>query len=64
MADLADISESTLRFITMGCGEQCPYVAGIQRTDWPLPDPIVGRKAERSKGTWRIVEGWCSTPEE
>ena len=25
--------------ITMGCGEQCPYVPGAQRQDWDLPDP-------------------------
>ena len=25
--------------ITMGCGETCPFVPGLQREDWPLPDP-------------------------
>lgn len=25
--------------ITMGCGEACPVVPGLQREDWPLPDP-------------------------
>jgi protein-tyrosine-phosphatase len=25
--------------ITMGCGEQCPYVPGARRLDWDLPDP-------------------------
>jgi len=25
--------------ITMGCGEECPYVPGLQRDDWPLADP-------------------------
>jgi arsenate reductase (thioredoxin) len=25
--------------ITMGCGDQCPYVPGLRRADWPLPDP-------------------------
>jgi arsenate reductase len=25
--------------ITMGCGEQCPFVPGVARDDWPLPDP-------------------------
>ncbi len=25
--------------ITMGCGEECPYIPGLQRDDWPLPDP-------------------------
>jgi protein-tyrosine-phosphatase len=25
--------------ITMGCGEECPFVAAISRDDWALPDP-------------------------
>ena len=25
--------------ITMGCGEECPYVAADRREDWALPDP-------------------------
>jgi arsenate reductase len=23
----------------MGCGDKCPYVPGLRRDDWPLPDP-------------------------
>ena len=25
--------------ITMGCGDQCPFVPGVKRDDWPLADP-------------------------
>ena len=25
--------------ITMGCGDACPAVPGLDRDDWPLPDP-------------------------
>ena len=25
--------------ITMGCGDACPYVPGLERDDWPLEDP-------------------------
>jgi glycerol uptake facilitator-like aquaporin len=25
--------------ITMGCGDACPHVRGLQRDDWPLADP-------------------------
>ena len=25
--------------VTMGCGDECPYVPGLRRDDWPLPDP-------------------------
>ena len=32
--------------ITMGCGEQCPFVPGLRRDDWPLEDPK-GKPIER-----------------
>lgn len=25
--------------VTMGCGEQCPFVPGLRREDWALHDP-------------------------
>ena len=25
--------------VTMGCGDECPYVPGVIRDDWPLEDP-------------------------
>ena len=25
--------------VTMGCGEQCPFVPGARKLDWDLPDP-------------------------
>lgn len=25
--------------ITLGCGEECPYVAGVKYVDWPVDDP-------------------------
>ncbi len=33
LAEQADI------VITMGCGDQCPYIPGTQYIDWDLPDP-------------------------
>ena len=34
------ISKTTPDFIvTMGCGEECPFVPGAQMLDWDLPDP-------------------------
>jgi arsenate reductase (thioredoxin) len=32
--------------ITMGCGDECPYVPGLKRDDWPLDDPK-GQRIER-----------------
>jgi len=34
--------------ITMGCGDQCPYVRGLRREDWPLRDPK-GLPAEETR---------------
>lgn len=25
--------------ITMGCEDQCPLVPGVERDEWPMPDP-------------------------
>ncbi len=32
--------------VTMGCGEACPVVPGVERADWPLEDPK-GKSPER-----------------
>ncbi len=32
--------------VTMGCGDACPYVPGLQKLDWPLQDPK-GQPLER-----------------
>jgi len=34
-----ELTRSATLLITMGCGDDCPYVPGLQRNDWPLPDP-------------------------
>jgi arsenate reductase len=33
------LAASVSMLITMGCGEECPYVPGLERDDWALPDP-------------------------
>ena len=34
-----DLARDAHWLITLGCGEACPRVAGLQREDWPLEDP-------------------------
>jgi arsenate reductase (thioredoxin) len=34
-----DLAGSVGLLVTMGCGEECPYVPGVERDDWALPDP-------------------------
>ena len=53
--------------ITMGCGDQCPIVPGLQRDDWPLADPA-GQPSERVREirdeirarVWTLIakQGW------
>lgn len=35
----AELAENAEMLVTMGCGDECPYVPGLRRDDWPLPDP-------------------------
>jgi arsenate reductase len=34
-----DLARGASLLVTMGCGEECPYVPGLAREDWPLDDP-------------------------
>lgn len=34
-----DLARRATLLITMGCGDECPYVPGLARDDWPLDDP-------------------------
>ena len=35
----SDIAEGAALLVTMGCGDECPFVPGLQIDDWPLADP-------------------------
>jgi protein-tyrosine-phosphatase len=35
----AELGQGAELLVTMGCGDDCPYVPGLRREDWPLPDP-------------------------
>jgi len=34
-----DLAGGVNLLVTMGCGEECPYVPGLERRDWALADP-------------------------
>lgn len=44
LAEQADI------VVTMGCGDQCPFIPGKRYVDWELPDPK-GRPLEEVRET-------------
>jgi len=34
-----ELANGATLLITMGCGDECPYVPGLRVEDWPLEDP-------------------------
>jgi arsenate reductase (thioredoxin) len=44
LAERADV------VVTMGCGDECPYIPGKRYLDWDLPDPK-GRPPEEVRAT-------------
>jgi arsenate reductase len=41
--------------VTMGCGDECPYVPGVRYVDWDLEDPK-GRPIEEVRATRDEIE--------
>ena len=41
-----DLARTATLLVTMGCGDDCPYVPGLATDDWPLADPK-GQPPER-----------------
>jgi arsenate reductase len=35
----AELASGARLLVTMGCGEECPYISGAEIQDWPLEDP-------------------------
>ena len=34
-----DLTQGAHIIITMGCGDDCPLIPGVERDDWPIEDP-------------------------
>ena len=62
-----DLAREARWLITMGCGDECPVVPGLQRDDWPLADPA-GQSQRRVREirdeiesrVWNLIarQGW------
>jgi arsenate reductase len=35
----AELGEGASLLVTLGCGEDCPFIPGVEVEDWPLADP-------------------------
>jgi arsenate reductase len=42
----AELAAGAQHLVTLGCGEECPYLPGLKVQDWPLEDPK-GKTVER-----------------
>jgi arsenate reductase (thioredoxin) len=51
-----ELAQTATLLITMGCGETCPTVPGLQRLDWPLEDPK-GKELARVREIREEVRG-------
>jgi arsenate reductase (thioredoxin) len=56
-----ELADGASVLVTMGCGDECPYVPGLVVRDWPLEDPK-GKGIERVRtireDIRRRVESW------
>jgi arsenate reductase len=42
--------------ITMGCGDECPFIVGVERMDWELEDPK-GKSTEQVRQIRDDIKG-------
>jgi arsenate reductase (thioredoxin) len=50
-----DLAEQADVIVTMGCGDECPYIPGKRYVDWELPDPA-GRPPDEVRATRDEIE--------
>lgn len=52
--------EASVVAVTLGCGEECPYVPGVKYVDWPIADPG-GQDEETVRGIIADIDGRVRT---
>jgi len=58
-----DLAAGARHLVTMGCGEECPYLPGLEVRDWALDDPKgqpIQRVREIRDEVRRRVEGFVN----
>ena len=53
---VASMMAASTMAITLGCGEECPYVPGVKYVDWPVEDPG-GQDPETVRGIVADIDG-------
>jgi arsenate reductase len=49
-----ELAEPADVVVTMGCGDECPYIPGKRYLDWDLPDPA-GRSVQEVRVTRDLI---------
>ena len=49
-----DLARAAQLLVTMGCGEECPVVPGLEREDWNLLDPK-GQSLDKVRAIRNVV---------
>src|SRR5205085_162396 len=66
-----ELARTAHLLVTMGCGDACPYVPGLEIIDWALPDPkglsVEEVRAIRDDIRARVIHlleerGWDNAP--
>jgi len=52
----AELAQDADLLVTMGCGDECPYVPGLKTEDWSLEDPK-GKPIERVREIRDEIKG-------
>ena len=52
----SELASSAQHLITMGCGDECPFVPGAETDDWPIEDPK-GKPVQRVREIRDEVRG-------
>ncbi|MGN6393381.1 MAG: arsenate reductase ArsC [Gemmatimonadales bacterium] len=64
-----ELAATAQHLVTMGCGDECPFVPGAQREDWALEDPkgkplaqvrIIRKEVLRRVSELVEREGWTA----
>ena len=53
-----ELARGASLLITMGCGDECPFVPGLHTDDWPLADPK-GKPIEEVRATRDDIRSAC-----
>ena len=55
-----ELASAARHLITMGCGDECPFVPGAETDDWPIEDPKGSQCSECGRFATKYAVVWRS----